>query len=140
MDSRGILYAKYSPRIQMEAIPQLSQEGLREVLLYLEREGLPNNLQTALSKIDTMINDHMKYDAMNYLLGEIIDSRPDSFTATINPEKIGISKSQLKVLQLQIPILQEYLKNLYKEFPENSPLPDFNAEIQDLNGIKKILK
>ena len=87
-----------------------------------------------------MINDHMKYDAMNYLLGEIIDSRPESFTATIHPEKIGISESQLKVLQLQIPILQEYLKNLYKAFPENSPLPDFNAEIQDLNGIKKILK
>jgi len=140
MDSRGVLYAEYSPRIQMEAIPQLSQEGLKEVLWYLERDGLPKDIQTALSKIDTMINHHMKYDAMNYLLGEILDSRPESFIATINHEKIGISESQLKVLQLQIPTLQEHLKNLYKEFSENSSSPDLSVAVQDLEGIKKMLK
>ncbi len=77
---------------------------------------------------------------MNYLLGEILDSRPESFIATINHEKIGISESQLKVLQLQIPTLQEHLKNLYKEFSENSSSPDLSVAVQDLEGIKKMLK
>lgn len=124
----------------MEAIPRLSREGVREVLKYLEQDGVPKDLQSALAKIDAMINSHMKYDAMNYLLGEIIDTRPESFTATIHPEKIGIGGAQLNALQRQMPKLQKRIQKLHAELPSGSELPDLKAEMRDLEGIKKVLK
>lgn len=139
LDSRGISYAEYVPRKEMEAIPRLSREGVKEVLKYLEQDGVPKDLQTALARINAMIDSHMKYDAMNYLLGEIIDDRPESFTATINPEKIGISKTQLKALQQQIPELQKRIQKLHTEHPGGSELPNLKAEMQDLEGIKQVL-
>ena len=68
LDSRGISYGEYLPRKQMEAIPRISQVGLKETIQYLERDGAPKDITSALAKIDAMIESHMKYDAMNYLL------------------------------------------------------------------------
>jgi hypothetical protein len=137
LDSRGISYAEYVPRKNMEAIPRLSKEGITEVLKYL---GAPKDLVSALVKIDAMIGGHMKYDAMNYLLGDIVDSRPDSFAATVNPEKTGIGEAQLKAVQRQIPKLQKLVRHLREAYPDNSQFPDFKAETLDLDGIKKLLR
>lgn len=88
LDSRGISYGEYLPRKTLNAIPKITPIGIKEVLKYLEQNGNPNTLSEALSKIDDMIAQHMKYDAINYLLGDIVDTRTESFIATIDPSKI----------------------------------------------------
>lgn len=139
LDSRGISYAEYIPRKDMEAIPHLSKEGIKEVLKYLERDGVPKDIASAFAKIDAMIDRHMKYDAMNYLLGDMLDTRPESFTATVNPEKTGIGEAQLRVIQRQIPKLQKLVRQLREAYPDDLELPNLKAEMRDLDGIKKVL-
>lgn len=123
----------------MEVIPHITPTGLKETLKYLEHEGTPSNVTTALARLDTMIAEHMKYDAVNYLLGDLIDSRPESFIASVDPNKIGISESQLRVLRQRIPKIKKFIRELQAKYLESSEIPDLEAGTKDLEGLRKLL-
>lgn len=139
LDSRGISYGEYLPRNTLNAIPKITPIGIKEVLKYLEQNGNPNTLSEALSKIDDMIAQHMKYDAINYLLGDIVDTRTESFIATIDPSKIWISDTQLQALRQRIPKIKKYLQELQTKHHETEALPNLDSSTKDLEGIKTLL-
>ncbi len=99
LDVRGVSFSEYQIRENTEMIPLIQRTGLAEVILYLEKEGIPKDLEMALKKLDSMISMHLKYDAMNYLLGMQLDGREESFISRIDPAKIDMSSEQFSILR-----------------------------------------
>ncbi|MDD2745076.1 MAG: hypothetical protein PHU93_00925, partial [Candidatus Gracilibacteria bacterium] len=133
LDSRGISYGEYFPRKRMDMIPHINNQGIAPVLQYLEQDRIPGNREIAVQRLDTMFQQHMKYDAMNYLLGQNIDTRPESYTATIDPKKIGLSQKQLSTVQRQI---AQYKKT----YPEVAEIPDLEKQMETLEGLTTLLE